>query len=1802
MASQTIQLSAGDHFTDNVGGATRRGWSGLSVAIDTSLLQDSDDNSNLNLFAVAADRAVILDLSADLSNEFETSGGVDVTVDGTTYSFDLRGQDTSEPYWWYPTNSGDVNRIYSAIGVGTSATLVIRDVSAPDTTAPVFQIAVTDTNGLSLIVAYNERLDSAHVPAASAFDVQVAGVARTVTGVTVRNFDCSLVLSSAVAHGETLTVSYTQPADATTRLQDVAGNEVADLPATTVTNRVPAPPPDTGPPVLQSAATNATGTQIILTYDEAVKATTPPSTDSFSISPARAVEGLGLGDENLTLHIYPAFVAGDTITISYTPGDVPIQDVSGNNAAAFANQAVTNNVPAPNHQVFDLDADEYLVGGVSKRWLKTPRPLVNANLCPSGETRYLDLVVARREDDRGGVFHFEPVLTGTRTNGHDLSTQVETSGVFRISVGSTHFDFPVSSDSGGDEPYAIDFTGDTQTAFNAWRDANLPNTGTVAGTFTIWDGTDPNPLLRPPELVGAELQANGARIVLTFDEDLDLGSVPAVGDFTIVPSSTVTLVNVRQREVWLALNAIITDTSGITVGYTPGTNPIQDVDGNDAEAFSGVTVELPDTSAPILRFGATNPAGTVVTLEYAETLNDSIVPAATDFMFSPARTISDVDISGQLVLLTVSTAFAVSDAILLNYTPGTNPVQDEATNQAAALTNYSITNNVQDTVVPTLQSAITSIAGTIVTLTYDEVLDTNSVPAVGDFTFSPAKTISQVVVVGRSVAMQLSVAFAHEDTITLDYTAGTNPIQDVSGNDAADLSGESVANNVPDTTPPILQSIETDVAGTRVVLTYGEALDTSSVPVAGDFTLSPSRTITNVEITGANLAVVLTVSSAFLFDDMITLDYTAGTNPIEDDAGNAAVDLSGQSVTNNVPEGPPDLPTTGVMQIFDTPGAGTWVNPSSEELTVVVEMVGGGGGGAGLIAPNAGDGGDTTFGTVNAEGGSGGLNAQANGVGGAGGDGNIADGGSGESGTNGVQAGGTTGAASITELAGYGIGGVSHSLGGGGGGGGGYSRFRLRIAGGATVNYTVGSGGVLGGIQGTQGQPGVAGAIRVTFQPDDVNPIPVTFILPYASRGTGTFYFVQHRTASATIPSFYVDGNEPAYAHTFTGFDGSFQTTEGLTEINIYTDPNDQSGTQVDFIDELIEAKLELRSADGSTVYTSFILEDIDSTVTYQIPLPKAQVDAIFNAGTDALQLHFVTPFIEIEGVGTTAVGGSVSTATITEPTAVYVSGVGSTAVGGSADTVNRVGPTSVYASGVGSTAVRGSVATVTVVQPTAVMIAGVGSTAPGGSVATVNIVEPNAITISGAGATAVDGSVTTVGIVQPTAVYVSGVGTTAIGGSVTTLGRVQPTAITISGVGSTAVGGSVSSLVVDPIGRLFPHTGTLVKDGATWWNEPTGTIPATMTDVSGTQELQVRIRGAANSRRLRLRLSGGTTVSFANPVLAVARIALWNGTAAQDSAFLVDVALNSDPDGATLYDLPISNDEYDALNGAGNTLFYRLHIAAPVHMSGAGSTEVDGSVTTVGIVIPTAIRLAGIGSTPVRGSVTTLTVTAPTGLNISGVGSTAVGGSAQITVSDHMHPPIYITGAGATTVDGSVTTVNLSRVGQITLSGIGSTAIPGSVTTLNVVRHGHVPIYISGVGSTPVRGSITTLEVTDANFPFWPSHVVPSDFLSRGFTQVVTDAVVLSPVETGPARRRPRYTDQRVAMSGIVPMNDTQWNAFISFYSDELDGGAKRFYIFDPLTSTQYQLMQFVDTPSRTRRAGGWDVSMTFETSQEGV
>jgi hypothetical protein len=107
-----------------------------------------------------------------------------------------------------------------------------------------------------------------------------------------------------------------------------------------------------------------------------------------------------------------------------------------------------------------------------------------------------------------------------------------------------------------------------------------------------------------------------------------------------------------------------------------------------------------------------------------------------------------------------------------------------------------------------------------------------------------------------------------------------------------------------DTTPPSTTSVTVENAEpNKVLIAYGETLDSGSVPATSAYTVKvngTTRTTSAVSITGANVKVTFG-GAAVVSTDSITLDYVVpGTSPIQDAAGNDAAALTAVTVGNNV--------------------------------------------------------------------------------------------------------------------------------------------------------------------------------------------------------------------------------------------------------------------------------------------------------------------------------------------------------------------------------------------------------------------------------------------------------------------------------------------------------------------------------------------------------------------------------------------------------------------------------------------------------------------------------------------------------------------------------------------------------------------------------------------------------------------------------------------------------------------------------------------------------------------------------------
>jgi uncharacterized repeat protein (TIGR02059 family) len=258
-----------------------------------------------------------------------------------------------------PTTGNDLNAIQDLVGNDAATlptTTVINDSTVPagDTTPPIFVSAAVGASGTQLTLTYNEPLDlnPLHLPTVGSFNVNVGGQSVTVTAVAVVGNNVVLTLGTIVTAGQNVKVSYTDPTAANdlNAIQDLAGNDAATLPSTTVSNDSLIPSFDTTPPAFVSAAVGASGTQLTLAYNEALDAVNLPPLGSFNVNVGGqlvAVTGVSISGTNVILTLGTAVTQGQTVKVSYTDPTTgndlnAIQDHAGNDAVTLPSTTVSN--------------------------------------------------------------------------------------------------------------------------------------------------------------------------------------------------------------------------------------------------------------------------------------------------------------------------------------------------------------------------------------------------------------------------------------------------------------------------------------------------------------------------------------------------------------------------------------------------------------------------------------------------------------------------------------------------------------------------------------------------------------------------------------------------------------------------------------------------------------------------------------------------------------------------------------------------------------------------------------------------------------------------------------------------------------------------------------------------------------------------------------------------------------------------------------------------------------------------------------------------------------------------------------------------------------------------------------------------------------------------------------------------------------------------------------------------------------------------------------------------------------------
>ncbi|MCW8200660.1 hypothetical protein D8B23_20205, partial [Verminephrobacter aporrectodeae subsp. tuberculatae] len=827
--------------------------------------------------------------------------------------------------------------------VSFSNQAVTNNTPAPaDTTAP--QLITSDdttrprVNGDQLVLSFDDvsDLDAGLTELIhGAFTVLVNGVANAVTIVTIdgQAKTVTLTLSTAVTHGQTVTVAYADPTtdNDANAIQDAAGNDATSFAATAVTNNTPAPA-DTTPPEFSRATVN--GDQLMISYTEANSldgaelagnagfTVSSSSTDTAITVSSAVVNG---ADKTITLTLSRAVTSTETVTVSYTKPEsgAVVQDAAGNDAVSFSDQAVTNNTPAP----ADTTAPQLITSD------DTTRPRVNGDQLVLSFDDVSDLDAGLIESIHGAF----TVLVNGVANAITIVTidgQAKTV-TLTLSTAVTH----------GQTVTVAYADPTTDNDANAIQDAAGNDAASFAATAVVNNTPAPADTTAP---VINTATVNGNQLVLTYTEanTLDAAALAGSAGFTVntaaagMAAITVgsAVVNGVAKTVTLTLSRAVAPDETLSVSYTQPESGavVQDAAGNDAVDFSSRVVTN-NTPPELITTGLYAPRvnGHDLYLRFyaASNLTQSLTahrPSGSDFTVlvdgqAVAATVKQYGGEKRLTLQ-LSTAVLQGQTVTVSYRDSTptdeSAIQDAAGNRLLSFPTTVVRTDLDARPPQLITSGDTTrprVNGDQLMLSFrdENNLDATNKPANEAFAVlvdGTARAVRDVAVNAgaKTVTLTLATAVTRGQSVTVAYAdprpAYDDPsaIQDIYGQDAASFAATAVINNTPaDTTPPEFSSAV--VTGNQLVLTYTEAGTLDEAALAGNagFTVNSTTgtaiTVTGAVVNGAAKTITLTLSRAVTSAETVNVSYTQPESGavVQDAAGNDAVSFSSQAVTNN---------------------------------------------------------------------------------------------------------------------------------------------------------------------------------------------------------------------------------------------------------------------------------------------------------------------------------------------------------------------------------------------------------------------------------------------------------------------------------------------------------------------------------------------------------------------------------------------------------------------------------------------------------------------------------------------------------------------------------------------------------------------------------------------------------------------------------------------------------------------------------------------------------------------------------------
>lgn len=242
--------------------------------------------------------------------------------------------------------------------------------------------------------------------------------------------------------------------------------------------------------------------------------------------------------------------------------------------------------------------------------------------------------------------------------------------------------------------------------------------------------------------------------------------------------------------------------------------------------------------------------------------------------------------------------------------------------------------------------SVTSIAmvGTSkIAITYNQSLDTTSVPSTANFYVtvnSASRAVTGVSVSGKIVYLTLASSVISGQKVRLSYSVGANPIRNLNGSTASTISNETVVNQA-DATPPTLLS--GSVTGNLITLIFSEELQDLSTYAYRQFSVkvaSSTRSISTV--TGSSNVVLITLTgNDVTAAQTVTVSYSKGSYPLYDLSDNALASFSNYQILNGIDTTAPVLKNASLagdtITLTYNESLSTSNKPSITAYTVLVD-------------------------------------------------------------------------------------------------------------------------------------------------------------------------------------------------------------------------------------------------------------------------------------------------------------------------------------------------------------------------------------------------------------------------------------------------------------------------------------------------------------------------------------------------------------------------------------------------------------------------------------------------------------------------------------------------------------------------------------------------------------------------------------------------------------------------------------------------------------------------------------------------